>query len=67
MVRTVSMTLSEFIQQICGVHSSVVTELLGDDLECSGEGGQEQLLLPSNAPRNFSQVSAQLHLYRSPA
>lgn len=55
-------TFSKGVEDISGVHSRVISELLGDDLERSGEGLHDQLVLTFDLENLLLQVAGQFHL-----
>jgi len=54
--------LSQFVEHVGGVHTSVVGELAGDSFEGLGEAVKNELLLALNISQVLSEVSGELHL-----
>lgn len=58
---------SQFVQDVGGIESGVITELARNDLKGFGIRTDEQLLLAGDCPGVISQVLGQLHLNGSAA
>ena len=59
---TLSVFLTQFVEDVGGVKAGVVAQLAGDDLQGLGEGGDQQLLLACDGVGVLAQVAAHLHL-----
>lgn len=62
MTITLCVLLAQFVQNIGGIKSSIVTQLPWDDLQGLSNSANEQLLLASNRPRVVPQHFGELHL-----
>lgn len=56
---SLSVLLTELVEDIGGVKTGVVTELAGNDLKGLGKGGDEELLLSGNGPGVLTKVSVE--------
>ena len=58
---TLSVFLSQFVEDIGGIEACVIAELPGDDFQGSGNSTDQHLLLTSDGARHIAEVFRQFH------